>query len=201
MFFPHSAWFDSTHCFDHAQHRELVERHREPVERLRDLRSKGFTLIEIVVTIVLVGIVTGIAAMIIMQGAQSYSIEQSRGEAHQQARFALERMAREIRLIRSRTASDISTWNNVALEYFDINGTQIGFQLSGGNIQRRENGGAWQTLATGISTPGADFFTYFDTTGNPPAVVTSLWTVQIDLIAAQGLETLTLRTTVHPRNF
>jgi len=63
-------------------------------------------------------------------------------------------------MIRSRTAADITTWNNVAIEYFDINGTQIGFQLSGGNLQRRENGGVWQTLATGISTPAADFFTY-----------------------------------------
>ena len=54
--------------------------------------------------IVLVGILGTIAATIIMQGIRAYSDEQSRSDAHYQARFAMERMAREIREIRSNTA-------------------------------------------------------------------------------------------------
>lgn len=164
----------------------------------------GFTLIEIVLTIVLVGILAGVAATIIMQGARAYSTGQSLGEAHQQARFAMDRMAREIRLIRTRTVADITTWNNLMLEYFDINGTRVGFQLAGGNLQRRENGGAWQTLATGITPtpPAGNLFTYFNVAGGtPPVNEAALWAIQIDLVATQGTESLTLRTRVHPRNF
>jgi hypothetical protein len=154
-----------------------------------------------VMTIVLIGIVSGIAAVIIMQGTRSASSVRSRGEAHEQARFALDRMSRELLLIRSRATTpvdDIITMNATTLEYNDLGGTQIGFRLNGSTLERYD--GAWQTLATGISAPGG-LFTYLDANGNPGAVQATLWSIQVGLVATQGQESLTLRTTVHPRNF
>ena len=171
-----------------------------PHSALRNSQSNGFTLIEVVITIVLVSILSGIAAMIILQGVRAYSDESSRSDVHYQARLAVERMAREIRLIRSSTVADIPTMNGTTLLYNDINGTQMGFRLTAGNLQRtQDNGATWETLATNI--PGGPVFTYLDNTGVVTGAQTSLWLVQIEAAVTQGTESVTMRTTVHPRNF
>lgn len=164
----------------------------------------GFTLIEIVLTIALVGIVAGVAAVIIMQGTSSYSTGRSRLEAHEQARFALERMSREVRQVRSRSAApvdDIITMTAANLEFIDVNGTQIGFRLNGDIMERRENAGPWQVLATGITAPAGALFSYLDAAGAAGASQAALWSIRVELAAAKEQESLTLRTVVHPRNF
>jgi prepilin-type N-terminal cleavage/methylation domain-containing protein len=173
-----------------------------PRSEFRNPQSNGFTLVEIVLTIVLIGIVSGIAAVIIMQGARSASSVKSRVEAHEQARFAIDRMSRELLLIRSRAAvpvDDIIAMNATTLEYNDITGAHIGFRLNGNTLERYD--GSWQTLSTGITAPGGTLFTYLDANGNPTAAQAALWNIQVGLVATQGPESLTLRTTVHPRNF
>jgi len=169
---------------------------------LRTQHEKGFTLIEIIIVIVLVGILATIGATIIMQGISAYSGGESRSNAHYQARFAMERMAREIRLMRSSTAADIPTMTGTTLRYNDINGLQMGFRLNGGNIERTEdNAVSWQTLATNITGPGGNIFTYLDKTGAATAAAASLWLVQIQFTATQNAESIYMQTTVHPRNF
>jgi prepilin-type N-terminal cleavage/methylation domain-containing protein len=171
-----------------------------PHSALRNPQSKGFTLIEMVIVIVLVGILATIAATIIMQGVRAYSDEQSRSDAHYQARLAVERMSREIRLIRGN--ADISVMNGTLLRFTDINGSQMGFRLNGGNIERTEdNAVSWQMLATNITGTGGNIFTYLDNNGATTAAPASLWLVQIQFIATQGTESIDMRTTVHPRNF
>jgi prepilin-type N-terminal cleavage/methylation domain-containing protein len=164
--------------------------------------SKGFTLIEIIIVIVLVGILATIAATIIMQGVRAYSGGESRSNAHYQARFAVERMSREIRLMRSSTVTDIPTMTGTTLRYTDINGLQMGFRLNAGNIERTEdNGASWQTLAIKITGPGGTIFTYLDNTGAAAAAPASLWLVQIQFTATQDAESINMHTAVHPRNF
>ena len=164
---------------------------------IRTPHPNGFTLVEIVITIVLVGILAGIAAMIILQGIRSYSDEQARSNVHYQARLAMERMAREIRQIRS--TADIPTMAGTTLRYVDVNGVQTGFQLTGTDIERTEdNGSTWQILATGTT---AFNFNYFRQDGVTPAAAATLWFVEITMTSEQGAESLQMRTRVHPRNF
>jgi prepilin-type N-terminal cleavage/methylation domain-containing protein len=164
--------------------------------------SRGFTLIEIIIVIVLIGILGTIAATIIMQGVRAYSGLESRSNAHYQARFAMERMAREIRLMRSSTAADIPAMTGTTLQYNDINGLQMGFRLNAGNIERtQDNGTTWQTLAINITGPGGNIFTYLDSTGAVTVAAASLWLVQIQFTATQNTESIDMHTAVHPRNF
>jgi prepilin-type N-terminal cleavage/methylation domain-containing protein len=161
--------------------------------------SKGFTLIEIIIVIVILGILSTVAAMIILEGAKSYSIEDSRSNAHYQARLAMERMAREIRLIRSQTAADITTMGANTIRYSDIFGAQMGFRLTGTTIERtQDNAATWQPLATGVT---ALTFTYFQQDGSTVATATTLWYVVIDITEQPGTEMLSMSTRVHPRNF
>ena len=174
-----------------------------PNAELRTPNSKGFTLIEIVITIVLITILSSLAALIILQGVKAYSTEQSRSDVHYQSRAAMERMAREIRLMRWDTVlaqADITTMNPTLLQYTDIQGNQMGFQLNIATVQRtQDNAATWQTLATGVQLLN---FSYFQQDGVTMAAdATTLWFVEMTMTDKQGTETLQMRTRVHPRNF
>jgi prepilin-type N-terminal cleavage/methylation domain-containing protein len=161
--------------------------------------SRGFTLVEVVITIVIVGIISGIASLILLQGVRAYSDGQSRSDVHYQARLAMERMGREIRLVRSRTVADIPVMNPTLFLFTDSQGVQMGFRLNAGAVQRtQDNGTTWQTLATGVTALN---FSYLQQDGVTPAAATTLWFVAIEMTDQQGSETLQMRTRVHPRNF
>lgn len=171
-----------------------------PNSALRTPHSNGFTLIEIIMTIVLVSILSALAAMIILQGVKMYSAEQSRSDVHYQARLAMERMAREIRLIRSCPAIVGPANPSATLSFTDINGTAVAFTVAAGNLSRGGN-----LLASGITS--AQPFSFLNRLGNPsvtcvdPNPDLNIWFVQLDMTSKQLSETLQMQTRVHPRNF
>jgi prepilin-type N-terminal cleavage/methylation domain-containing protein len=59
--------------------------------------TTGFTLIELVITILLVGIVAGVLAPIYRQAGEMFSATQARSELTARGRLALERLSRELR--------------------------------------------------------------------------------------------------------
>lgn len=180
-----------------------------PKSEIRYSQSKGFTLIEIVITIVLIGILSGIAAMIILQGVRAYSDEQSRSDSHYQARLAIERMAREIRTIKQPGLLGAATpppvigaiSGNPAASFIftDASGATITYSLSGTTLNRTV-GGIPAALAQNVMTLE---FWHYDNTGTPTTAAASVWTVRIDITVTptSGTETYSLRSTVHPRNF
>lgn len=160
----------------------------------------GFTLIELVLTILLLGIIAAAVSQFVLQAVRSYSVEQSRGNVHSQARLAVERMTREIRGIRSCTAADLTlpAANPFAtLAFTDLSGTAVSFTVAGGNLARGAD-----ILAQGLTS--AQPFRLLDKSGNPTiscTVPNEAWFVEIDLTCVEGGESLRLRSRVHPRNF
>jgi MSHA biogenesis protein MshO len=160
----------------------------------RTPRPNGFTLVEIVITIVLVGILAGLAASILIQGITSYSVEEARVDVHYQARLAMERMAREIRQIRS--TADITAITNTNLRFTDVNGASVGFTWTSPTLSR------WNGVGTNVLAPNitAFNFNYYQQNGAAAAAAT-LWIVEITLTSQQGSESVQMSTRVHPRNF
>lgn len=167
-------------------------------------QSKGFTLIEIIITIVVVGIIASLAAMIILQGVRAYSDERSRSDVHYQARLAMERMAREARMVRSCSAISGPANPSATLSFTDINGNAVSYTVNAGTGVLSRGAGA-DLLATGITS--AQPFRFLDQNGNVttacsvPTAPTDIWFIEISLMDTQNSETLQMRTRVHPRNF
>jgi prepilin-type N-terminal cleavage/methylation domain-containing protein len=166
-------------------------------------REAGFTLVEIIITIVLVGILAGIAAMIITQAVRAYTGEQDRGDVQYQAQFALERMARELRSIRTpaETGSNVlgTITGNPANRFIftDLSGTTISYGLTGTTLNRTV-GGVPAPLAQGVT--GLEFRHY--TNANVLTTVpANLWFVEITMTVVRDTETVQMQTRVHPRNF
>jgi prepilin-type N-terminal cleavage/methylation domain-containing protein len=172
---------------------------RTQSSELRSPNSRGFTLIEAIITIVIVGIISSIAALIILAGMNASSKQLSLSGLHYQARLGVERMAREIRMVRSQTVTDIPTMNAADFRFTDSQGIQMGFRLNAGNIQRtQDNAATWQTLASGVTSLN---FSYLQQNGVTPATATTLWFVVIDMTDTQGADSLPMRTRVHPMSF
>jgi len=67
--------------------------------------KKGFTLVEVIVSLVICGIIVAIAGMGIVQVARQYLFVQKAGETAQTAQVAMARMVKELTLIRSGTSA------------------------------------------------------------------------------------------------
>lgn len=172
----------------------------------RDLsspRQGGFTLIELVLTLLILGIIAAVGSRFALQGIRSYTNEQDRGDVHSQARLAVERVVREARAIRS-CADIVGPANPAAtLSFTDSSGTAVAFSVVGTNLLRGAS-----VLAQGVSS--SQPFRFLDMNGNAstscplpasPSAATDIWFVEIDLTCLQGGESLHVRSLVHPRNF
>lgn len=157
----------------------------------------GFTLVELVLVIVLLGIVSAVAAVPLMEGARIFTSGEVRADLNNQGRLAVERMAREIRMARSRTAADLPGCCNAGtLSFVDLNGSAIAYTTAAGNTITR-NGTALAAGDTVVLN-----FSYFQQDGSTPATLaTQVWSIQIDLTVTKSGESQAYRVRVHPRNF
>ena len=169
-----------------------------PQSAIRNPQSNGFTLIEAIITIVIVGIISGIAALIILAGMKASSKEQNLSDAHYQAKAAMERMAREARIIRSCAPADLasSLTSTSTLSFTDINGNAVSFSV---NAVSRILSRTTDTLATGITS--ATPFSFLASNLTATTLCPGIWYIDISLIDKQGADSLPMRTRVHPRNF
>jgi len=170
---------------------------RQESELCGKQEAAGFTLVEIVITIVLISIIAALAAMVILQGVQGYSAEDQRSNIHYEARLAMERMTREIRLIRNQ-GTDIATMTSTNLQYTDVNGASVGFNWTSPNLSRW-NGVGYDLLASGITS---FTFSYLQQDGVSPATTANVWFVDIVITSSQpGSDSLVMHSRVHPMNF
>lgn len=155
-------------------------------------KRQGFTLIEIIIVMVLIGILGGAISPFIYNLSKIIILEYSLGGVNTQARVAMERMSRELRVIRSNTSADLTAATD-AISSTTINGDTIGFSLSGSNLMRNS-----QILASNVSDLT---FTYYDSSGATTATVTDMKFIRIDLTLTQNNSSANLNTVVYPRSW
>lgn len=153
-------------------------------------RQKGFTLIEMVMVIVLLGIVGVVMSKMLSQSLLAVQTEQQVTDAVWQGQIAVQRMVREITAVRS--PADISTASAGTFAFTDNSGTAITYTLSGSTITR--NG---TIVADGINSLS---FTYQDLNGATTAVTTSICYVTLSVNVTLNNANYTITSAVNLRD-
>jgi prepilin-type N-terminal cleavage/methylation domain-containing protein len=155
----------------------------------------GFTLIELIIVIMILGIIAGIGSKILSQAFLGYFDNKYLVESDWQARLALERMQRDIRAIRS--TADISTATATQLAFIDTNSDTITYSLSSAKLYRQTNSNTAQVLADGIQSIT---FSYFDKNGTTTAVAANIRYITISLNVTLNNTNYIINTSVYGRN-
>jgi prepilin-type N-terminal cleavage/methylation domain-containing protein len=174
--------------------------------------NKGFTLVEIVMTIVLLGIISGIVFITIYQGGKSYGDIYSMNNLSSQDRIAMERLSREIRRVRctvsgnscTATASDI-TEMSTSSEFRFVNTIYEGrgFRYDSGSnaIYLRQGSGAGDPEDVLIGNVSAFSFDYLDSDDTTTATVSEVWSIVVNITLSTGGKSVDFKTRIHPRSY
>ena len=163
--------------------------------------SKGFTLIELVIVITIIGIITGVVGYILLGTVDAWMFKFNRADLLSDGRLAMNRMVREIREIKNR--GKVTTAASSEFRFENVDNIDITYDLSSTDLDRTADGTA-NTLAENVSSLT---FTYFDSNGNTIATpdvapgATDIRRVRINLTLTKNSEDVYLQSESVPRNF
>lgn len=157
------------------------------------MRARGYTLLELVVAIVVMGVLGGYLVYAVWGSARAYVDLRGRAANAADAHHALELMSREIQEIRSAAPADIPVMAATDLSFTDIGGSPVEYAFSGTTLTR--NG---QTLLDRLESFS---FAYLKADGTAASAAADLWTVEVSMTLLRSDRRLVLRTRAFPRNF
>ena len=165
------------------------------------MKKRGFTLIELVVVITIIGIIAGVVGFILFGAVDAWTFRLKRAGLLSDGRLAINRIVREVREVKDLTS--VIAASSSQFRFIDTDDTDITYSLNGSDLERTEDGTA-NTLAENVSSLS---FTYYDFNGSTistPAVsssATDIRRVLIDLTLTKDGEDVYLESESVPRNF
>ena len=142
--------------------------------------ERGFTLAELLTACAVLALVLAAVLMVQRASFSAFLIGTNKSAMQQNARVALERMAREIR--ESTGALTTATPTTIAFRHQDLpapNNT-VTYSLVGTNLMRTEGANAAQVFIAGVQ---ALTFTYFEGDGDPGATAPNARRIDITIRA------------------
>ena len=135
---------------------------------MAQVKSKGFTLIEMIMVITISGIIVAGSGFLLTQGIKAYLTGKTDIDTSWQASMAIERMTRDLH-----AASSITIAGGGELAIIDIYGNIIDYKVSSHQL-------FWNTqvLANNVQSIA---FTYYDTNGAITATASAIRYVGISL--------------------
>lgn len=161
---------------------------------------KGFTLIELIIVIAIVGIISGIIGFILLASIDAWTLAVNRNDIVSDGRIAMDRMVREIREVKN--AATVVTADSNQFRFTNADNIDITYSLSSTNLNRAQDG---QTNVLAENVSGLAF-TYYDANGAVipgPAVSpldTDIKRVQINLTFTKNSHAMYLQSGVSLRN-
>ena len=173
----------------------------DPVRARRSPNLAGFTLIELVMVVAIVGVLSTVVSHMMLSAHTAYTEASTRSRLVGETDWALQRLTREIREIGNNSGNADITTANVSLLHFGT--TQI--QLASGTIQIREGAGGFKGLLEDVTSLT---FAYFDEANtaltSTPLVGANrdnVRRVSITIVQTVAGDPITMRTKVYLRNF
>ena len=160
------------------------------------MRNKGFTLIELIMTVVIFAIVGGMGVALFLQVIRAYNVVTLRKFILSDGVFAMERMTKEIRQIKSTIS--IYKADPYEIDFWDAHNNRITFSLSGTSLMRNSD-----VLLSGVTSL---IFQYdvaspiVNDLGTQEDEETNIKRVEIEITVESGDEAVYLKSQVHPRN-
>lgn len=151
---------------------------------------KGFTILELILSMTLMGILLAASGVLLGRGLDAYNLVSAHSDSVEQARYAMIRMEKEIE-----TVTNISNSQVTQFGFTDTLGAATDFHLNGTDLMRGND-----PLARNVTSLA---FTYYKSDGSATNANPQVRRVQIDLTvqATGGAGTVHLRSEVFPRNF
>ena len=168
--------------------------------RSKAFRLAGFTLIEVVITLIIIGVLATIGATLMSRGFLSYFVGSEIARDDAQGRLALERMARELRTVRSTADLNVGVANQVTITDFDRNVIVYRRNAGTSQLERSQDGGAtFLPLADNVSTLTISYLQNDGVTAT--AVAANIYYITVLLTIVTSNVNVTYRTTVKPATF
>lgn len=166
------------------------------------MHKKGFTLIELIIVITILGIAGGVVGYILMGTVDAWTFKANRNDILCDGRLAMNRMVREIREIKDR--SNVSKAKSSEFRFINASDVDIKYKLDRDGLLNRTENGTENLLAEYVSDLT---FTYFDSGGatinNPDTSpdATDIRRIRINLTLTKNGENVYLQSDSVPRNF
>ena len=165
--------------------------------------QKGFSLIEMMVVVVILGVIVLALVTFFTGGTKSWVAGQSQLKAQREARQAIDRMVREIREGNEIKSNSDSYSVTVYIPPFPLEGIAeryVFYALSGTTMQRDGN-----PLIDNVQIDGESIFKYYNNDGtevNPPNSTVSKVHINLKVdVDKDSNPDITLNTDVNLRNF
>lgn len=167
-------------------------------ERLSILGQPGFSLIELIVVMVVLGIVASMGAIVVRDGLLGWLRGREINSADWQGRLALERITRELRTIAPPSGGVVNIANGscggATFAFSDINAAQISYTLNVPTLMR--NG---QPLAENVT--GLRFYCLQSDGQTYSTIPSAAYYITVSMIVSTANTSATYRGTVKPTGF
>ncbi len=184
----------------------IVRKILKPLEKAR-----GFTLIELLMAIVLLGIVGAGISVLLFQGTKSFEMTDLTKDLKEDGTLAVERLSREIRLVRCTTAgnncnpqaTDIISMTAAEFRFVNINGEGRGarYDSGAGTMLLRQGSGAGDPEDILVSNITAMTISYLKKDSAAAAAAADVWRINISFTLTKGDGAMSFEAAVHPRSF
>ncbi len=164
-------------------------------------RRQGFSLIELVIVIMVIGVITGVVGFTLLGAVDAWVFKFNRSDLLWDGKLAMNRMVREIRQVKR--AASVTTADASQFRFTDVNDVDITYSLSSTTLNRTADSTA-NVLAEDVSSLA---FTYYDSSGATIATPTvspsdtDIRRVRINMTLTKGGENVYLQSDSTPRNF
>lgn len=141
--------------------------------------KKGFTLIEAITVVVLIGIISSLFAFYIRETFDAWRFISGQKEIALSSRTAINRVVRELKRIKK--SVNIYTHAPDEIKFKDVDNNIVTFKQSGTNLLRDSS-----VLMENLQDPGGLVFTYLNKDGNVTAVPDDMRAIRCKITVDTG---------------